>query len=518
MASGRTIKPGTLAGAGVLALVLFLSFGTLGIVIWRADSFSGLGRGEWAALRFTLWQALVSAGLSILLAIPVARALARRNFVGRGAIITLLGAPFILPTIVAILGLIAVFGRNGIISTAIGTFGFEPISIYGAHGVILAHVFFNLPLATRLILQGWMAIPGERFRLAASLGFGPREMFRFFELPMLREVIPGTFLVIFLICLTSFAVALALGGGPGSTTIELAIYQAFRLEFDLGKTALLASVQFALGAVAALITLRFSLPNAIGAGRDRAIRRFDGNTAFRRSMDAAWITLAALFLLTPLLMLVLKGVPYLAQLPDTIWRAAGRSVGMALCTAALVIAATLALAALSLRLGARRIEGVVALSLAASPLVIGTGLFILLFPFLNPSALALPITILVNTFSALPFTLRSLLPALHSIERDFGRLADGLGMNGFARLRLLWLPRLRRPIGFAAGLTGALSMGDLGVVALFAVPDRGTLPLEIYRLMGAYRMDQAAAGAVLLLVLSLGIFWILDRGGRHAET
>jgi thiamine transport system permease protein len=56
-----------------------------------------------------------------------------------------------------------------------------PPTIYGPQGVVLAHVFFNLPLATRLILQGWLAIPAERFRLAAALGFGPARVFRGME-------------------------------------------------------------------------------------------------------------------------------------------------------------------------------------------------------------------------------------------------------------------------------------------------------------------------------------------------
>ena len=63
---------------------------------------------------------------------------------------------------------------------------------------------------------------------------------------MLRELAPGAFLLVFLICLTSFAVALALGGGPRATTVELAIYQAFRFDFDMGRAAALALLQFAL--------------------------------------------------------------------------------------------------------------------------------------------------------------------------------------------------------------------------------------------------------------------------------
>ena len=76
------------------------------------------------------------------------------------------------------------------------------------------------------------------------------------------------------------------------------------------------------------------------------------------------------------------------------------------------------------------------------------------------------------------------------------------------------LPRLRGPLGFAAGLAAALSMGDLGVIALFAGDAQETLPLAMYRLMGAYRMDAAAGAALVLLVLSYALFWVCDRGGH----
>jgi len=74
---------------------------------------------------------------------------------------------------------------------------------------------------------------------------------------------------------------------------------------------------------------------------------------------------------------------------------------------------------------------------------------------------------------------------------------------------------VRAPLGFAVGLAAALSMGDLGVVALFAATDEATLPLQIFRLMGAYRMDAAAGAALLLALLSFGVFWICDVWGRR---
>ena len=139
------------------------------------------------------------------------------------------------------------------------------------------------------------------------------------------------------------------------------------------------------------------------------------------------------------------------------------------------------------------------MTLAASPFVIGTGLFILLYPLADPFALALPVTATVNAAMALPFVLRALLPALAEARAVDGRLADSLGMRGLARFRLVTWARLRRPMGFAAGLAAALSMGDLGVIALFAPPEVATLPLLMQRLMAAYRME-AAAGVALVLV------------------
>ncbi|MBK5932645.1 thiamine transport system permease protein [Rhodovulum imhoffii] len=510
------------AGLAAAALILALAFGTLGAVAWRAEGFGALAPADWAAIRFTVLQAVLSATLSCILAIPVARALARRNFWGRGLLITLLGAPFLLPVIVAVLGLLAVFGRSGLISEGLTWAGLDPLDIYGLPGVVLAHVFLNLPLATRLVLQGWLSIPAERFRLAAALGFTPADTRRVLEAPMLRTVLPGIFAVILLICMTSFAVVLTLGGGPKAATVELAIYQAFRLEFDLARAAKLALVQFALCGAAAGLAFAVSSPAGMGAGLDRAVARWDSATRHARLADGFWLGGATLFLLVPLGMIVAQGLAGLTDLPASIYAAAGRSLVTALGSAALTVGLALPMAMAACRLGPRlggAVQAAGTVSIAASPLVMGTGLFILLFPVADPVALALPVTALVNAAMALPFALRALATAVAEIEAGYGKLADSLGMSGGIRLRLVLLPRLRRPLGFSLGLSAALSMGDLGVIALFADSSQATLPLQLYRLMAAYRMEAAAGAALLLLCLSLGVFWIFDRGGRaYAEA
>ncbi|MBF9051039.1 ABC transporter permease subunit [Roseobacter sp. HKCCD9010] len=502
-------------GAGIATLVALALLAPLVAVALRAEAASALNSSDWAAIRFTILQALLSAVLSVALAIPVARALARRRFLGRRVLITLMGAPFLLPVIVAVFGLLAVFGRNGWISQALGAFGLPPLEIYGLHGVVLAHVFFNLPLATRLFLQGWQAIPSERVRLAASLGFTPRDIWRHFEMPMLRATAPGAFLVIFLICTTSFAVALTLGGGPRATTVELAIYQAFRFDFDLSRAAMLGAVQVLICASAAILAFRFAVPRVLGSGLDRPAMQWEAFAERARVTDAAFLTIAALFLILPMAALVAKGLPAIWSLPPSVWQAALRSILLAVSSAMLALLVALPMAAVMARRHQTGLELVGTLSIAISPLVLGTGLFLILQPIANPVALALPVTGLVNALMSLPFLLRALTPAFAEAEATQGRLADALGLQGMHRLRHAILPRLRAPLGFGAGLAAALSMGDLGVIALFSSPAQGTLPLEMYRLMGSYRTDDAQGAALLLLFLSLGLFWICDRGGRR---
>jgi thiamine transport system permease protein len=513
--------PLALAGGAVAAILVALNLGALGAVAWRAEGVGAFRPADWAALRFTLVQASLSALISVALAVPVARALARRAFVGRGVLILLMGAPFILPSLVAVAGILAVFGRAGLVNQGLAALGLPPVSPYGLQGVLLAHVFFNLPLAVRLILQGWARVPAEHLRLASSLGFDGWARFRLIEAPMLARVVPGALAVVFLICLTSFAVALTLGGGPRATTLELAIFQAFRFDFDLGRAAALGLVQTGLGLAALALLAALWRGGMAEGGLDRAPPL--GPSGAARWIDAGVVTLAALFLLVPLAMVVLRGLPHLLSLPAPVWAAAGRSLAVAALSVALLAAMALALvlAAGLARHGGRVLEGAGISALTASPLVIGTGLFILIWQHVDPARLALPVTAGVNAAMALPFAIRALLPALARAQADHARLSASLGLPFGAHLRLVLWPRLRRPAGFALGLGAALSVGDLGVIVLFAQSQGETLPMALQRLLGAYRSDDAAGAALLLLMLALAAFALTERaiaGGRDAGT
>ena len=110
-------------------------------------------------------------------------------------------------------------------------------------------------------------------------------VFRLIELPLLMRILPGAFALIFVICLTSFAVALTLGGGPRATTIELAIYQAFRFDFNLGRAALLSLVQLFVAGGAAVLAFWLVPAVTFGGGMDRMQKRWDAQGNRARALD-----------------------------------------------------------------------------------------------------------------------------------------------------------------------------------------------------------------------------------------
>ena len=507
--ASRAGKIGAVTAACGVGLLIVGSFGFL----LPYANLTSQTAADVAALRFTLLQAALSAAVSCLLAIPLARALFRAQFWGRGTLIRLISAPFILPSLAAVIGLLAVFGRGGPLNDALAAVGAPQISIFGLGGVVLAHVFLNLPLATRMLLNGWAAIPTERFRLAQSLSFGRGAMFLHLEWPMLRALLPSIFAVIFLVCLTSFSVALILGGGPRATTVELGIYQSLRFEFDLSRAANLALLQTAMCLLAVAFMAAVWRPTGFGAGLDR--------TVHLRGvwLDGPVIVLAALFFALPLAAIAARGLAGLTDLPNGFWLAAGRSIFIAVSSAILATWAALMLAMARARGAGLWAELAAMLPLGTSSLALGVGAFLALRPVMPPQNAALTLAILFNAAMTLPFVYRLLLPACREVQAGYARLMSSLGMTHWAKLRVVFLPRLAPIIGFGLGLSAAMAMGDFGVIALFGAADQPTLPILAARLMGAYKMQAAASVTLWLILIAFVLFWLFDHlGGRDAAA
>lgn len=124
-----------------------------------------------------------------------------------------------------------------------------------------------------------------------------------------------------------------------------------------------------------------------------------------------------------------------------------------------------------------------------------------------------------NVLMALPFAIATLAPAVEKTANRYDRLAFSLGIRGTARWKLLTVPLMRAEIGYVAALAFCLSLGDLGVIALFGSQDFITLPWLLYQKMGSYRTQDAAGIALIMLALTLCVFLLIPRlfaGKKHA--
>lgn len=529
------LDPRVGAGLAALAAIALLIGGAFaGMIGEAARDWSGAASAFDGYMvrvaRFTLWQAALSTLLSVVPALFVARALARHpRFFGRAAILRLFGVPLALPALVAALGVLALYGRAGYFAAPLGWLhGGQWPGIYGLSGILVAHVFFNLPLATRLFLHALETIPADQWRLAAQLGMNGRASFRLVEWPVLRASLAGVSALVFMLCITSFTIVLLLGGGPRATTLEVAIYQALRFDFDPARAVALVGLQLALVAAAIFLLTRLGADAAADRGLPVAPSRPAMAGPMERTLNAVLIVAALAFVAGPMVAIVAAGLQAdLARLAADPAVHAASATSLVLAALAALLSVSLSYAMVSARsalaqarrtarpsLLERALGDWAAFVLVIPPIVIGAGWFVLLRHTGQLFALAPVMVVTVNAVMAMPFAIRAIRPAYDASAARHDRLAASLGMSGAARWRLVEWPVLRRPLltGFAFAMS--LSLGDLGVIALFGSDAVQTLPYLLLQRMGAYRTADAAGLALFLGILCLILMSLADASGR----
>ncbi|MDE1515071.1 thiamine/thiamine pyrophosphate ABC transporter permease ThiP [Vibrio sp. dsl-7] len=498
----------------------------LAALLWQAPSLNlqliWQDAYYWHVTKFSFYQALCSTVISVGLAIPVAHAFSQRRFPGRDLLLKLFAMTLVLPVLVVILGLLAIYGNSGWLAQSLHRFGLSlPFSIYGLNGILLAHVLFNLPYASRLLLQSLEAIPSEQHKLCAHLGMSRWQKFKLIEWLRMRQQLPHVAGLVFMLCFTSFTTVMALGGGPQATTIELAIYQAIKFDFDLHIGALLAIWQMLLCTLFTLGVQRLAPARPFSRVSSQVAHRWLRDSWRAKLWDAGWIIAISALVLPPLLMVLLAGInAKLASvlISSAFWSALLNSVQVASLASSLALASGIAMLltsrALRLKAAHRRaggIEWVASLILVTPGLVVSTGLFLLLRNITDVFSVAFWIVVAVNGLMALPYVVKTLSQPMWHLAQQYQWLCASLGLSGWRRFRLVEWRALRKPISHAFAIGFLLSMGDLSAIALFGSQDFRTLPLYLYQLLGSYQMDTAAVVALAMLLISVGWFYLLER-------
>lgn len=469
------------------------------------------------ALVFTAWSSAVATGVTLLLGVPAAYVLHRLAFPGRRLLRGLVTVPFVLPTVVVGVAFRTLLADAG------------PLGFLGADGtpvaIVAALVFFNVAVVVRTVGPWWERLDPRRAEAAAALGATPLQTFATVTFPALRPAVVSAGSVVFLFCATAFGVVLTLGG-VRYTTIESEIYLLTTQFLDLQAAAALSVLQLV------FVVLLLVAAGRSGAGGTRPVHQVGADRATHRpnrgDLPALALTgIVVVLVLTPMGTLVARSLQGGGG-----WTTENyRTLATADPGAGLVVPVTTALlnslrvavdaTALSLTLGfvvavlvTRRVtgpvvrrlvaafDGVFMLPLGVSAVTLGFGFLVALdqppldfrgSPWLVPVAQALV---------ALPLVVRTLVPALRSIDQRQREAAATLGADPLRILASVELPLAWRPLVAAAGLAFAVSLGEFGATSFLARPDFPTLPVVIFDLLG--RPDPAAFGAALAASVVLG--------------
>ena len=527
--------------ASLLILVTFLSLFSLFFAGFDSQKLNFYNVQIVRILKFTIIQSSLSVFFSFTLGIIVARVLVNNSLeILNSIFLSLSSVAVVIPTVVAGMGIIKVWGGGGINGFLDSIFNFDPntIKIYGLFGILLAHTFFNAPLYMRVFYNCFMSIPDNNLRNAEQLNIVGWNYFYIIEWPVLKSVISPLTGIIFLQCFTSFSLILMLGGGPSSSSLEVAIYTAVRFDFDLSAAAILSLIQLL---ICFLILLLLGFKNKSEFPLIQSKTFFSkkqwvkNNFFFKTFIDILWLILYSLIVFLPLFFILYLGFDFhvINLLKNhLVFKVILTSLILSLSSTILTLIFSWIIASARTKLLSKNdidkknsynfkvwfLDIIIILYLALPAIVMGTGLFLLLRNFINFTYLPFLIVLLSNVLLCLPFTLNIIQSKMLALYLKHNKLCSLLGINGLRRIKIIDLPSLRPELGFAAGLSACFSIGDLSVIALFGNQNFQTIPWLLYQYMGSYQMKEAASMCLLLLFLCFIFFFGLSRliGGKYA--
>jgi len=483
---------------------------------------------------FTFKQAAISTLLTLLVGLPGAYLFGRFNFRGKKILRALTGVPFVMPTLVVAAGFYALLGPTGWINSVLeNLLGLDspPISFVNTFGAILtAHVFYNTTIVLRVVGDYWSRLDPRLESAARVLGASRWAAMLEITLPLLLPAIAAAALLVFIFDFTSFGVVLVLGG-PTFATMEVEIYYQTISLFNLPTAATLSLLQVGLTLLLTVVytrlTSRIQQPVQLSS-RGRTQRPL----VSRRSRLLAGLLISALllFLISPLAALAGKsltgsepGAPLtlayyrsLASRPreSLFYLPPGAALGVSLGYGSITVLLALflglpaawSLAKKNLTFLDKILDPVLMLPLGTSAVTLGLGFLVALDqPPLNlrTSPLLVP---LAHTLVAFPFVVRSLTPALASIQPRLRQAAAVLGASPRQVAREVDLPLIGRALLVAATFAFTISIGEFGASSLITRPEYPTVPVVIYRLLsrpGALNYGQAMALSTILMGTTL---------------
>jgi sulfate/thiosulfate transport system permease protein len=201
-----------------------------------------------AALKLTVISSLIVVVVNVVFGTLIAWVLVRDQFRGKRFINSLVDLPFALPTIVAGLVLLALYGENGLL-------GIEGVS-FTRVGVVMALLFVTLPFVIRSVQPVLLELDTEMEEAATSLGAGGFTVFRRIIFPNLVPAILSGAALAFSRAVGEFGSIILISGNIPFETQVSSVYAFKQIESDNIDGAAAVSVVLLVVALVVLLLIR----------------------------------------------------------------------------------------------------------------------------------------------------------------------------------------------------------------------------------------------------------------------
>jgi len=468
------------------------------------------GRNFRKGLGNSLNVSCVSTVISIALAWCLAWCTTRTRIRFKGLFMILFSLPMLIPSISHGMGLIILFGRNGLVTNLLGL----KSTIYGYWGIITGSVMYSFPVAYLMLYDVLKYEDSTPYEAAQVLGLSKLDRLRAITVPYLRKPLISVFFATFTMIITDYGIPLMIGGK--FTTLPVIMYQDVIGLLDFGKGSVVGLVLLAPSLVACVLDMM----NKDKGNLAYTVKPFAiGKSPLRDALAYALCGAVSLFVLLPIAVFVITS--FAAQYPHdmsfslgNVARAMdmgvrdylGNSVIIALLVALLGTALAVVCAYVTARMrskSSRLVHLMSITSLAVPGIVLGLS-YVLFFKgsFLYGT---FAILILVNMmhFFASPYLM--MYNAFGKLNGNLESVGRTLGIPRWAILRDVLLPQTVSTMAEMATYFFVNSMMTISAVSFLANVGNKPVALMITQFEAQNQLESAAFVSLLILVINLAV-------------
>lgn len=183
-----------------------------------------------------VWNSISTAAVatvaSVLLALLAAWSLERTSIKGKALFGVLFTLPMLIPSISHALGLVALWGKNGILTNLFRL----DVSIYGFGGIVIGSIMYSFPVAFLMLAAILRYEDGAPYRAATILGVPSLYQFRDISLPYMRRTILSAGFAVFTMIITDYGVPLMVRGKRITLSVLMYDKAVSLMDYDAGST------------------------------------------------------------------------------------------------------------------------------------------------------------------------------------------------------------------------------------------------------------------------------------------